>query len=103
MALPATANAITYVGARPTFVDSERVSWNMDPDLLEQELEERLQEALTSLPEKQRAAMLLVWEGDFSYEQIALELGRSLSATKTLIHRGRHTLRQKLQFGGLAA
>jgi dTDP-4-amino-4,6-dideoxygalactose transaminase len=36
----ATANAITYVGANPVFVDSERQSWNMDPDLLAQELED---------------------------------------------------------------
>jgi dTDP-4-amino-4,6-dideoxygalactose transaminase len=35
----ATANAITYVGATPVFVDSERESWNMDPDLLAAELE----------------------------------------------------------------
>jgi dTDP-4-amino-4,6-dideoxygalactose transaminase len=34
----ATANAITYVGARPVFIDSDRASWNMDPDLLEEEL-----------------------------------------------------------------
>jgi dTDP-4-amino-4,6-dideoxygalactose transaminase len=34
----ATANAITYVGARPVFVDSERASWNMDPELLADEL-----------------------------------------------------------------
>src|SRR3954465_3956206 len=27
----ATANAITYVGAKPTFIDSERASWNMCP------------------------------------------------------------------------
>jgi pyridoxal phosphate-dependent aminotransferase EpsN len=37
----ATANAITYVGASPVFVDCERQSWNMDPDLLEEELERR--------------------------------------------------------------
>lgn len=37
----ATANAITYVGARPVFVDSDRETWNMDPDLLAEELEIR--------------------------------------------------------------
>ncbi len=37
----ATANAITYVGARPFFIDSDRASWNMDPDLLAAELESR--------------------------------------------------------------
>jgi pyridoxal phosphate-dependent aminotransferase EpsN len=35
----ASANAITYVGARPTFIDSDRASWNMDPALLAEEVE----------------------------------------------------------------
>ena len=35
----ATANAVTYVGAVPVFIDSERASWNMDPGLLAQELD----------------------------------------------------------------
>ena len=30
----ATAFAVTYTGARPVFVDSERTSWNIDPDLV---------------------------------------------------------------------
>lgn len=30
----ATANAVAYCGARPVFVDSDRTSWNMSPDLL---------------------------------------------------------------------
>ena len=34
----ATANAICYVGAEPVFIDNERTSWNMDPQLLEDEL-----------------------------------------------------------------
>ena len=37
----ATANAITYVGATPIFIDSDRDTWNMDPDLLAEELETR--------------------------------------------------------------
>jgi dTDP-4-amino-4,6-dideoxygalactose transaminase len=37
----ASANAITYVGARPVLVDSETVSWNIDPALVAAELERR--------------------------------------------------------------
>ena len=29
----ASANAVTYTGARPVFVDSEPVHWNLDPEL----------------------------------------------------------------------
>ena len=35
----ATANAITYLGARPVFVDSTSSTWTMDPALLEEELQ----------------------------------------------------------------
>jgi dTDP-4-amino-4,6-dideoxygalactose transaminase len=35
----ATANAITYLGARPVFLDSTAGTWTMDPDLLEEELD----------------------------------------------------------------
>lgn len=31
----ATANAVTYCGARPVFIDSEPETWNLDPTLLE--------------------------------------------------------------------
>ncbi len=34
----ASANPIAYLGARPTFIDSERASWNMDPGLLAETL-----------------------------------------------------------------
>jgi dTDP-4-amino-4,6-dideoxygalactose transaminase len=36
----ATANAIRYVGATPVFIDSERASWNMDPTLLHEALQD---------------------------------------------------------------
>ena len=44
----ATANAIRYVGAEPVFLDSERASWNLDPDLLAEELRDA--EAAGALP-----------------------------------------------------
>ncbi len=34
----ASANPVTYLGARPVFIDSEATTWNMDPALLEEEL-----------------------------------------------------------------
>lgn len=36
----AAANAICYCGAEPVFIDSDRRSWNMDANLLEDELKE---------------------------------------------------------------
>lgn len=37
----ASANPITYLGAKPVFIDSDRTSWNMSPILLEKALIER--------------------------------------------------------------
>ncbi len=37
----ASANPITYLGAKPVFIDSDRISWNMSPILLEKALIER--------------------------------------------------------------
>lgn len=37
----ASANPIVYEGGRPVFLDSDRASWNLDPDLLEEALAAR--------------------------------------------------------------
>jgi RNA polymerase sigma-70 factor, ECF subfamily len=65
--------------------------------LLHGELAEKIEEALAGLPENQRTAILLCRQEELSYEEIAEILGCSLSATKSLIHRGRETLKQKLK------
>lgn len=39
----ASVNPINYLGARPTFIDSEATSWNMDPVLLNETLQSRAQ------------------------------------------------------------
>jgi RNA polymerase sigma-70 factor (ECF subfamily) len=68
------------------------------PDaLIQGELEEKIEAALQGLPEKQRTALLLCRQDELSYEQIAEILDCSLSATKSLIHRARETLKQQLK------
>ena len=38
----ASSNPIVYLGATPVFIDSEKDSWNMDPDLLEEAIKDRI-------------------------------------------------------------
>jgi RNA polymerase sigma-70 factor, ECF subfamily len=74
---------------KKTFVPTESI--------LHRELEKKIEEALAELPENQRTAILLCRQEELSYEEIAEVLGCSLSATKSLIHRGRETLKEKLK------
>ena len=43
MTFSASANPIVYQGATPVFVDSEPSTWNMDPDLLDHAIADRVQ------------------------------------------------------------
>ena len=38
----ASSHPITYLGAKPVFVDSEKDSWNMDPELMEVAIRDRI-------------------------------------------------------------
>ena len=38
----ASSHPITYLGATPVFIDSEKDTWNMDPELLEQAIKDRI-------------------------------------------------------------
>jgi dTDP-4-amino-4,6-dideoxygalactose transaminase len=42
MTFSATANPIMYVGATPVFVDSEKDTWNISPQLLEEAIKDRM-------------------------------------------------------------
>jgi RNA polymerase sigma-70 factor (ECF subfamily) len=55
-----------------------------------------LEAALQKLPPAQRVPLVLYHFEEMSYEDIARQLGVSLSKVKTDIHRGRETLRRKL-------
>ena len=43
MTFSASANPIAYVGAHPVFVDSEKDTWNMSPELLEEAIKARIE------------------------------------------------------------
>jgi RNA polymerase sigma-70 factor (ECF subfamily) len=66
-------------------------------NVLHGELAKKIEEAIADLPENQRTAILLCRQDELSYEEIAEILDCSLSATKSLIHRGRETLKEKLK------
>jgi len=58
---------------------------------------ESIRAALADLPAQQRAALLLARVEGLSYEEVAASLSCSVSAVKSLIHRGTVTLRERLQ------
>jgi RNA polymerase sigma-70 factor (ECF subfamily) len=77
-------------------VEDKRVT-SAPHELLRGELEQKVDEALAALPENQRTALMLCRQEELSYEEIAKVLGCSLSATKSLIHRARETLKSRLK------
>jgi RNA polymerase sigma-70 factor (ECF subfamily) len=66
-------------------------------EVVERELQEKIREAIQELPEAQRTAVILCRYEGLSYEEIAEVLGCSVSATKSLLHRARLTLKEKLR------
>lgn len=65
--------------------------------ILQREMLHKIDEAILSLPEQQRLAIVLRRYDEFSYEQIAEILKTSVPATKSLLFRARETLRVVLK------
>ncbi len=61
---------------------------------------EALTSALATLPEDQRAVVLLVGLEEFSYADAAGVLGVPVGTVMSRLHRGREQLRQRLAGGG---
>lgn len=60
------------------------------------ELEENLQQALATLPEKPRAALLLIHQQNHSYPEAAAILRTNENALRVLVHRARLLLKAAL-------
>ncbi len=65
--------------------------------VLRQEAERELREALAELPERTRTVLTLRYYNNMEYHTIASTLGLSLGNVKTLIHRGKIALAQKMR------
>ncbi len=68
-----------------------------DSELLQAELQLAVDEAIASLPENQRMAVILRRYEQLAYEEIADVLDTSVSSVKSLLFRARTTLRESLE------
>jgi RNA polymerase sigma-70 factor (ECF subfamily) len=68
----------------------------VDPDVAEGET---IRSILATLPETQRTALVLRDQLGFPYEDVSRVLGKSLGATKVIIHRGRAAFRRAYEEG----
>jgi RNA polymerase sigma-70 factor (ECF subfamily) len=65
--------------------------------LLEKERSRQISDALHSLPDKQRIALVLKRYDALSYQEIAKVIGCSVSAVESLLVRAKRTLQEKLK------
>lgn len=67
-----------------------------DSQVLEKELHRAIEMAMTMLPEKERLALVLRQYQGMPYEEIAVVLGVSLAAVKSLLFRARNSMKRIL-------
>ncbi len=65
--------------------------------LLEKERSRQISDALQSLPENQRMALILTRYDDLSYQEIARIIGCSVPAVESLLVRAKRTLQEKMK------
>lgn len=66
MTFSASANPIVYLGATPIFVDSEKETWNISPELLEEAIQDRIKKG-----KKPKAVIAVDLYGiPFQYDEI---------------------------------
>ena len=86
-------------------MDNEKYGWMAPPDpgpspeksMLDKEKQALVQNILTELPETDRAAVILQFWHDYSYDEIAEALDLSSSAVKSRLFRARRLMAEKWQ------
>lgn len=70
-------------------LDIADTRFTADKEIVEKQRQKKIREAIRRLPEKQRAALLLRVDSEFSYKEIAGQLKCPVNTVRTLIRRGR--------------
>ena len=83
-------------GEREMLLEIPDYDSNPENALLTDQLDEVLQNALNSLPDEFRIAVILADIEGLSYEEIAETMGCSLGTVRSRLHRGRKLLRSRL-------
>lgn len=86
--------------ARMDLIDDmieESAGQEADERLRRQETQQAVKAAIDSLPEHQRMAVILARYEELSYEEIAETMGITLEAVKSVLHRAKETLKEKLR------
>lgn len=79
-----------YIPAAPTEASPEQ-------SLLRSEKVAKVREAINSLPEKQRSALILREYDGLDYQEIAGILGQTVSAVKSLLFRARSSVKSQME------
>jgi RNA polymerase sigma-70 factor (ECF subfamily) len=93
--LDAMSESAEEGGAGARFADTQAT--NPSQQAVEHELQDRIDAAIQELPESQRLAVILCRFEGLSYEEIAETLNCSVPAVKSLLHRARETLKERLR------
>jgi len=88
----------SYEDGEHTFEETPSDSAPSAEDLLlEKERSRQISDALQSLPDNQRMALVLKRYDDLSYQEIAQIIGCSVSAVESLLVRAKRTLQEKMK------
>ena len=90
------ANFSTEDGDDPVSMATADNSFNPSVATVKAEQVEQVRHAVESLPEKQKAALVLAYYQQLSYREVALALDCSVGTVKTQMYRALKTLAQKL-------
>jgi len=88
------SNEDNWGSIEETFSDGSPTAEDL---LLEKERSREISDALQSLPDNQRMALVLKRYDDLSYAEIAQIIGCSVSAVESLLVRAKRTLQEKLK------